>query len=399
MCEILDNTELGLQFGILPTTITMISQSKNYRIDKIFDSRILSYNLPVLPSSVIPGSYTLFYGNRSELRMEIVCDSVVRNYNIWYRITLQSPKGQETLFDTPHLTVKACIKPNTAEQTATARDHGPETVPYPIVTFQVQDHVNHLTLRQIWCFCYVFFSLWPEQEFIALDLKGSSARQDWLLPLCATKLVRPWPEDFEITSTRGYASTAALSRANFWQGAGPMKMGGWVPALDEHTLMDHGQTMHLDGEECLETLEMTRRRVMENVPLYVRFLPEFGVHITFFMTIQQYDVSGYDVDWVQSSKYLGFTCEWDRRPFCSVGTCNGHFDFSRTNSFEQNQIHAETGIRSIIHVSSTFTLTQFLFLINDGASELYTTVEEDEEHIDLIRSLLHCGGHILDVSR
>lgn len=336
------------------TSIVMINERENYRLDKTFDTRLISYNLPSIPGRIIPGYYTFCLGNRSRLRVEIECDSIDCEDNIQYTISLQSPKGQEDLFETCHLKAKVSSKTPKPVDLAKGREIGQETVSYPITASLVQDSVSPLTLRQIWWFCYILFSLWPEQEFIALDLRNSSAIQYWLPSLCATRLAGPWPEHFEISKTPEYASTAALSRADFWQGAGPLKMGGWVPALDEDRLLQDTYFLHTTDKTNAEGSKLTMREVKENVPLYQRFLPEFGICVTFLMQELEWEASDLELAWVLPSKRLDFICQWDCQPFASVSMQNGDFLIFGAGTPEEENIRAEVQIRSIIHVSFNF---------------------------------------------
>lgn len=343
------------------TSIVMIKESENYRLDKTFDTRLISYNLPSIPGRIIPGSYTFCLGDRSRLRMEIECDSVDYKDKIQYTISLQSPEGQKGLFETCHLKAKVINKAPKHVGPAKAKEIRQESVSYPIATFLVQDLVSPLTLRQIWCYCYTLFSLWPEQEFIALDLKNSSNIQRWLPSLCATRLAGPWPEHFEISKTLEYASTAALSRADFWQGAGPLKLGGWVPALDEDHLLQDTYFLHTTDETNAEVSKLTVREVKENVPLYQRFLPEFGICVTFLMQELEWEASDLELAWVLPSKRLDFICQWDCQPFASVSIQNGDFLIFGAGTPEEETIRAEVQIRSIIHVSFKFCTDKVSF--------------------------------------
>lgn len=315
------------------------------------DTRLISYNFPETPTEISPGSYKFFLDGRSELQVEIMRDSFECNNELQYNMNLKRIPTFGGLFERSQLTVHVRIKTLESSKQQSEGEGPPQAMTwYPIVAFICQDSLNHLIIHEIWCYCYILFSLWPNQEYIALDLDKSLAQKRWLLPLYATRLAGPWPENLKITDIPEYLPTAALSRAEFWQGAGPLYMGAWVPALDERRLLQYDRATFTENESCLKLWELARK----HIPVYERFLPEFNIFITFYMLQADTGEDDSQPVWLSPSHDLEFVCKWGDEPFSTVKAKNGLFEVSRTGHFGQNPAYKTIGLKSIIHVSSTF---------------------------------------------
>ncbi|WFD29452.1 hypothetical protein MSPP1_000461 [Malassezia sp. CBS 17886] len=84
-----------------------------------------------------------------------------------------------------------------------------------------------VSLLQLWSFCYAFWTLWPDQEMARLACAG----MPWADAL-STGLATAHPADIQAgrePHDDGGSRTVLVHRTTFWQGAGPLAAGGWVP--------------------------------------------------------------------------------------------------------------------------------------------------------------------------
>lgn len=86
-----------------------------------------------------------------------------------------------------------------------------------------------VTFLQIWTVAYIFWTLWPEQEYFSL---AASEADTWRVPLLLSGLGVEHPAAGRTNGPTGTSSRVLVSRAAFWQGAGPRNAGKWAPVLD-----------------------------------------------------------------------------------------------------------------------------------------------------------------------
>lgn len=373
--------------------VTMTNNGECSSVMRIVDTKGISFNAPHVSTRIAPGSYTFPLGSLSKIRVKVERTRPENTNDLHYIIRLFSFGNGKSIFVHPQAEVHVCTySPVTSPiQSRKAKIQQPKYPFIPIVSFFYKE-ADPLTLHHIWCFCYILFTFWPEQEFIALDTSRSEILPYWLLPLMASRIAGPWPETLGIKELQQYKSTVALSRSEFWQGAGPLEMGGWVPALDGQRLQVSYMDFQTSTDLSLLPWEMTRKLV----PFYERYIAEFGETISFYMLTPNW-IAGHDQpSLVLPTESFSFECNWDGEPFATVSTNRNEFHVNCNRNYIQDQSHQRVGTQSIIHVRfRVISLTEkFLFLINKKTMELSTKHDEDEENVELIKSLLQSGGHV-----
>lgn len=372
----------------------MTSDGECSSVMRIVDTKGISFSAPHVSARIAPGSYTFFLGSLSKIRVKVERTKLGNTNDLHYTIRLFNLGKDKSIFVHPQaeVYVRTHIPVTSPTQSHKAKIQQPKRPFIPIISFFYKED-DPLTLHHIWCFCYTLFTFWPEQEFIALDTSTSATLPYWLLPLMASRIAGPWPEALGIKEFQQYQSTVALSRAEFWQGAGPLIMGGWVPALDGQRLQVSYMDFQTSTDLSLLPWEITRKVI----PFYERYIAEFGETISFFMLTPNW-IAGHDQpSLVLPTESFFFECNWDGKPFATVWTNRNEFSVNCNRNYIQDQSHQRVGTQSIIHVRffCIIPLTEkFLFLINDKTMELSTKPEEDEENVELIKSLLQSGGHV-----
>ncbi|PKI85876.1 hypothetical protein MVES1_000379 [Malassezia vespertilionis] len=141
-----------------------------------------------------------------------------------------------------------------------------------------------LDVVQLWAFVYAYFSLWHDHEYFILDAAQSSDAQTWLAPLLRSGLALPHPDDVRSASY----NTLLVSRAAFWQGAGPVPCGGWVPILESQGYPFLPTTNRNVPEGlALGTLHPARAPKIgawdaaQEAVVYRRYIPELEQTLTF----------------------------------------------------------------------------------------------------------------------
>lgn len=190
----------------------------------------LTHSLGVSPNGVVPGVFSLCIGRMMDIKVTQV--HKLRGSSLYYEVFLDFKEKGEDIMHTPgvHLNVRI---PQPKGPRLQYKLHWGQprqfTNGLPVVSMQSDTTVEFITLHQIWAFAYVLFSLWPTQEYIALDAHKSVARHTWLLPLLQSGLVQQWTRS--VYTEANYKHHVLLSRTKFWQGAGPLPVGGWIPTL------------------------------------------------------------------------------------------------------------------------------------------------------------------------
>lgn len=155
-----------------------------------------------------------------------------------------------------------------------------------------------LGLPQLWMLTYVFFTLWPDQEYFALQGENSREEQVWLVPLLLSGLGIPYPAE---NHTRFSPSVVLVSRAAFWQGAGPLSAGSWAPVLCKSLEYIQASGDHTVSQSPLSNCPATFPSLglgalqFLDGPLYRRYIPELQQTLTLRLARSSSD---FDVDLV-----------------------------------------------------------------------------------------------------
>ena len=300
-----------------------------------------------------------------------------------------------------------------------------------------------LTFVQVWTCLYAFFTLWPDQEWFVLT---SDEQDPWRLPLLASGLAIPHPAhvnaSHNVSSTpqahahaHGHAPLL-VSRAAFWQGAGPFGPSIWVPTLEPgttfpvvlgtHKLSAHGVTTTSLHPFRAPAKTMDTGVAATGLPIYRRFIPELGQTLIFRCASSASDM---DVDllhkwhatervntgWRQdmpreahkkyleeqeaSSDSLALIGEWDGEPFGYMEVYYAKESALRTyfdaGDFDRG-FHALVGeerFRGPHRVRSWMgSLIHMLFLLDPRTMRVVS--EPRASNVKMVEYECLCGGHV-----
>ena len=137
----------------------------------------------------------------------------------------------------------------------------------------------------VWALTYVFFTLWPDQEYFVLE---GGADVDALL-LSGLAMRHPAEQ------------TLLFSRMAFWQGAGPLPLGTWVPlgGTADFPLLPTLFVPSAQGLRAAAQHPLRRPKVgacaekTAELPVYRRYIPELQQTLTLRCARSQSDT---DVD-------------------------------------------------------------------------------------------------------
>lgn len=352
----------------------------------------LIYNLGDDTIPVNPGKQILQIGMDTELELQVeyapVSDQDVQRYVI----SLHSIKPRESDFTAKnvHLCVEAPHR-RPSERGYKAKRCGEKRLVTAVI--EGKESIQSISQSQIWAFSYALFTLWPDQDYIALWPTASVAWQSWLLPLLRSGLaVLALPNGYPVPLNR-YKEAVFISREEFWQGTGPLVAGGWIPVLSD-SLLD--ESAHL--EEILEdTLSLTQS-IFANLiykiislgrtdPLYRRYIPELSRVLTFHTLnpkcdkdiafCEEFDDDGmmsmYDFEGELTEDRPEFACAWNGQLF-------GIVDFDQHQDTIGNETEFGSGAEFKLFVSKMSSLS-------------------DYERLVWIRSVIHvCDSSLTDFS-
>lgn len=241
----------------------------------------------VWSTTVAPGSYPLVVNGDTTLTIHVAhADSSAAHQNGPLHVVTPSAAQPSALI--AHDGVMK-VAPPAAPYTHPSQEPDDNTLKARALRFA---HVElaapaQLTLLQVWTFAYVFFTLWPDQEYFVLATKPSMSPEAWVAPLLHTELALPNPA---CTDADPLPASVLVSRAAFWQGAGPLPAGGWVPAIDLDPRAANVNEMLRAAPDssapgslyaaCLPKLGLWSLQHAQ-VPLYRRYIPELKQTLTF----------------------------------------------------------------------------------------------------------------------
>lgn len=335
----------------------------------------LIYNLGDDPIPVNPGKQILQIGMDTELELQVEYASASDQDAQRYAVSLHPIKPKESEFAVPnvHLCVEAPHH-RPSERDNRAKRRGEKHL--MTVRFEGKESIQNISQSQIWAFSYALFTLWPDQDYIALWPTASVAWQSWLLPLLQSGLaVSALPIGYPVPGNR-YKNTIFLSREEFWQGTGPLVAGGWIPVLSG-SLLD--RPAH--REEVLEdTLSLTQSNFEQNiyeiislgrtVPLYRRYIPELSRVLTFHTLNPKCDndvafceefcdddmLSVYDCGEELAEARNMFACGWNDQSF-------GIVDFDQHRDTTGNETEFGSGAEFKLFVSKKSSLSDYERLV------------------------------------
>lgn len=267
-----------------------------------------------------------------------------------YRITLslKSKEDETYITDDSEMTVKLPNLPFTRPGQETLSTAPPSKIRcIPVAKLFSSGSGSLLMLRRIWTYCCILFTLWPHQEFIALNTKFTTQRDPWVSLLLVSKLAQvSLPrENFGVPFLFGKRNRdphVYLSRARFWQGAGPFGAKKWTPVLKKGDVSklsvfisrDQGFEQELDKcTLCQDNYDWGGEK--GDLILYRRFIPEVGKVLTFRLV--DYEGEPVSADGIYSNKLpspLPLVCEWDNIPFASASI----YGTNREDCYKKNMI-------------------------------------------------------------
>lgn len=302
-----------------------------------------------------------------------------------YRIKLSSKSKEDETYttDDSEMTVKLPNLPFIRPGHETFSSVPPSKIRcIPVAELSSSDSGSILLLRRIWTYCCILFTLWPHQEFIALNTKFTTQRDPWVSLLLVSKLAQvSLPrENFGVPflfGKRNRDTHVYLSRARFWQGAGPFGAKKWTPVLKKgdvsklSVFISRNQGFEQELNKC--TLYQDNSDwggENGDLIIYRRFIPEVGKVLTFRLV--DYEGEPVSADGIYSNKLpspLPLVCEWDNIPFASASI----HGTNREDCYEEK------------HDTKSFR-------VDEVKDKLPTT----EEQLVLYRSLIHVRDKIFD---
>ena len=176
--------------------------------------------------------------------------------------------------------------------------HAARAKRYAMVTL-VHEGTEKVTPLHVWLLCYAFWTLWSEQEYFTLRIDGAPDRDAWVPSTLLSGLASPHPADTAAVSPPGAASstgTILVSRAAFWQGAGPRNAGKWLPVLDVLPDINVPPSVMTPENACADGIRRSASHPHRTpkvgpwdslnpdactTPIYSRYIPEFDQTLTY----------------------------------------------------------------------------------------------------------------------
>lgn len=154
-------------------------------------------------------------------------------------------------------------------------------------------HGTELSSVAAWTWAYAFVTLWPEEEMAVVKrAPGSAWAEEWL----RAGLAHPHPTSVQDGTWR-QGGDLLLSRAAFWQGAGPLGAQVWVPALGDdaapcavpmvHVGYGHAappSSLALGVQRPLRPAKLgawDAASALPDTPVYRRYIPALRQTLTF----------------------------------------------------------------------------------------------------------------------
>lgn len=140
-----------------------------------------------------------------------------------------------------------------------------------------------------------------------------------------------------------------LSRARFWQGAGPFGARKWTPVVKKgdvsrlSVFIARNQELEQELNECTlyqDNLDWGGKEGGSTI--YRRFIPEAGKVLTF--RLMDYEGEPVSADGIYSSNLpspLPLVCEWDNIPFASASICGTNRDDCYKKKHDTKSFHVD----------------------------------------------------------
>lgn len=282
-----------------------------------------------------------------------------------------------------------------------------------------------LSSTQVWAFTYAFFTLWPDQEHFVL----ASDECTWREALLASGMAIPHPTSVAGRTWRTHGPLV-VSRAAFWQGAGPLGPTWWAPFADGRGTfaMAPSTYKHVSDGTAPAALHPTRPPLLatDAAVVYRRYVPELAQTLTFRLARSSSDA---DVDllhkwhatdrvntgWRQnmpreahkkyledqeaSSESLALIGEWDGQPFGYMEVYYAKESSLRTyydaGDYDRG-FHALVGeerFRGAHRVRTWMgSLVHMLFLLDPRTMRVVS--EPRASNTKMVEYECLCGGHV-----
>ncbi|WFD42277.1 hypothetical protein MPSI1_000918 [Malassezia psittaci] len=290
---------------------------------------------------------------------------------------------------------------------------------------------QELSIVHMYLVLLAFFTLWPGEEYFVVELRNNN-QADLISFLLYSQLASRLPSTTE-TDAGDFAQPLLVSRAEFWQGAGPMLAGGWIPALftDDSardlvkmsSSLSHAQLLQLSTS--LPRLSLESLQTFDT-PIYSRYIPELQQTLTFRCANSSSDT---DVDLVhrwhasdrvnkgwrqdmsrekhreylaaqeKSSGCVALIGQWDDEPFGYLEIYNVResnlFDYYSVDEFDRG-FHALVGeekFRGPHRVRSWMGGIIHLLFLLDPRTKLVVS-EPRASNAKMVGYECMCGGHV-----
>ena len=223
------------------------------------------------PVIVKPQLYALYVKENTRLDVHVQHDGEHRGRTV-HHLCIET---NDDAFAVPHVRVVAPCEPYTHpseepnDNSFAARALRMARVSLPL----------SLSLWQVWACTYVLFTLWPDQEHFVLEADGCA----WRKPLLASGLAFPHPDHIQQQDWL-HNGTLVVSRAAFWQGAGPGGPHVWVPFMETNAAFPMVQASYKCAPQGLAAAPLHPFRPPASdvtQPLYRRYVPEVGQTLSF----------------------------------------------------------------------------------------------------------------------
>ncbi|WFC98197.1 hypothetical protein MYAM1_000921 [Malassezia yamatoensis] len=290
---------------------------------------------------------------------------------------------------------------------------------------------QQLSVVHVYVLVIAVFTLWPGEEYFVVHMQRKD-QADLISFLLYSQLASHLPSTTE-TDTGNETQPLLVSRAKFWEGAGPMLAGGWIPTLftDDNARDLVKMSSSISHTQLLQLSTSVPRLSLESVqaingPIYSRYIPELRQTLTFRCARS---TSNADVDLVhrwhasdrvnkgwrqdmsrekhreylaaqeKSSGCVALIGQWDNEPFGYLEIYNVResnlFDYYSVDEYDRG-FHALVGeekFRGPHRVRSWMGGIIHLLFLLDPRTKLVVS-EPRASNAKMVGYECMCGGHV-----
>lgn len=241
----------------------------------------------VWPTVLTPGTYRLVIDGETDVEIQVAHQESQGQSDHGPVHVVKPVAARESAFIAQNVTMQ--IRPPAAPYTHPSQEPDDNTLAARSARFANVElaGAQTLSLLQVWALIYIFYTLWPDQEYFVLQTQPSVTPEAWIVPLLQSRLGQPHPKT---ATDQGHPASVLVSRAAFWQGAGPLPAGSWAPVIgmDPSTfrvsdVLRCAPNGALPGTLYPASLPKLGLWCIQNTdePLYRRYIPELQQTLTF----------------------------------------------------------------------------------------------------------------------